>query len=90
MTQAGLPFASWEGSSSKCFVASFSNCSTSTTGAPHEPHDRLSSSTGRHRPGPSPDPDEEIYTIRLFCRVDLRTSPDLHPDLGPWEWLHFE
>jgi hypothetical protein len=48
------------------------------------------SSPGRHRPGPSPDPDEEIYTIRLFCRVDLRTSPDLHPDLGPWEWLHFE
>jgi len=54
------------------------------------PLDDLSSSPGRHRPGPSPDPDEEIYTIRLFCRVDLRTSPDLHPDLGLWEWLHFE
>src|SRR5688500_17867686 len=39
------------------------------------------------RPGPSPDPDEEISTIRLFCRVVLRFAPDQHSDLGLWQWV---
>ena len=39
------------------------------------------------RPGPSPDPDEEISTIRLFCWIVLRSSPDPHPDLGLREWV---
>src|SRR5438046_2968030 len=45
----------------------------------------LSSSPGRYRPGPSPDPDKEISTIRLFCRIDLRSGPDLHFDPGVWQ-----
>src|SRR5262247_2012594 len=37
------------------------------------------------RPGPSPDPDKEISTIRLFRRCDSRLpTPD--PDHDPWAW----
>src|SRR5919109_579623 len=36
-------------------------------------------------PGPSPDPDKEISTIRLFRRCDSRLpTPD--PDRDPWAW----
>jgi hypothetical protein len=33
---------------------------------------RWSSSPVDFSTGPSPDPDKEISTIRLFCRYDLR------------------
>ena len=49
-----------------------------------------SSSLGRYRPRPSPDPDKEISTIRLFCRLVLRSVPDLHFDPGRWKGVSSE